>query len=85
VVYRIGIFWNKSKGYDATMKITVKEHFLEIKNILRNKMISSKRIPGEQIYVVTKKIFKAGEVLVTTIQRVDLKMLCTAFCYNLYF
>jgi hypothetical protein len=28
-----GIFWNKSKGYDATMKIAVKEHLLEIRNI----------------------------------------------------
>jgi len=66
------------------MKIAVKEPSLEIRNILRNKMISSKRISGELIYVVTKKIFKAGEVLVTTIQRINLKMLCIAFCFNLY-
>jgi IS5 family transposase len=38
----------------------------------------------EKVYAVTKKMFKAGKVLTTTVQRVNLKMLCTPFCYNLY-
>jgi hypothetical protein len=38
----------------------------------------------ERIYAGAKKIFKAGKVLITTVQRVNLKMLCTAFCYNLH-
>ncbi len=66
------------------MKRAVKEHPLEIRDILRNKRISSKRVQRERIYAVTKKLFKAGKVLVNTIQRVNLKMLYTAFCYNLY-
>ena len=85
VVYRDrGYFGAKSKGYDATMKRAVKEHPLGMSDILRNKRISSKRATRERVYAVTKKIFKAGKVLVTTVQRVNLKMLCTAFCYNLY-
>ena len=55
-----------------------------LRDILRDESISSKRVPGERVNAVTIKMFKAGQVLVTTIQRVNLKMLCTAFCYNLY-
>jgi IS5 family transposase len=61
------------------MKRAVKEHPLEIRDILRDESISSKRVPGERVNAVTIKMFKAGQVLVTTIQRVNLKMLCIAF------
>ena len=57
---------------------------MEIKDILRNKRISSKRVPCERVYAATEQICKEGKVLVTTIQRVNSKMLYTAFCYNLY-
>jgi hypothetical protein len=36
------MLWSKSKSYDATMKRAIKEHPLEIRNILRNKRISLK-------------------------------------------
>ncbi len=85
VVYRgRGYFGAKTKGYNATMKRAVKGHTLGIKDILRNKRISSERVPGERVYSVMKEIFKAGRVFVTTVKRVNLKMLCTAFCYNLH-
>ena len=85
VVYRDrGYFGAKTKGYNATMKKAVKGHTLGIKDILRNKRISSKRVKGERVYSVTKEIFKAGRVFVTTVKRVNLKMLCTAFCHNLH-
>ena len=85
VVYRDrGYFGAKTKGYNTTMKRAVKGHTLGIKDILRNKRISSKRVPGERVYSVTKEIFTAGRVFVTTVKRVNLKMLCTAFCYNLH-
>jgi transposase, IS5 family len=84
VVYRDrGYFGAKTKGCDATMKRAVKRHTLGIKDTLRNKRISSKRVQGERVYSVTKEIFKAGIVFVATVKRVNLKMLCTAFCYNL--
>ncbi len=85
MVYRDrGYFGTKTNGYNASMKRAVKGHTLGIKDILRNKIISSKRVQGERVYSVTNEIFKAGRVFVTTVKRVNLKMLCTAFCYNLY-
>jgi IS5 family transposase len=42
------------------MKREVKGYTLGIKDILRNKRISSKRVQGERVYSVTKEIFKAG-------------------------
>jgi transposase, IS5 family len=65
------------------MKRAVKGHTLGIKDILRNKRISSKS-PRRKSLSVTKEIFKAGRVFVTTVKRVNLKMLCTAFCYDLH-
>jgi IS5 family transposase len=56
-----------------------KRTFFGIMIHIEEKENRSKRVPGKQVYAVTKKRFKAGKVLVTTIQRVNLKMLCTAF------
>jgi len=59
VVYRYrGYFGAKSKGYTATEKKVVKGSPLAIRNILRNKRISSKRVIGEWVYAVTLQIFK---------------------------
>jgi hypothetical protein len=38
-----------------------------IKDISRNKGISSKRVPCERVYEATEQIFQVGKVLVTTI------------------
>lgn len=85
VVYRDkGYFGAEAKGFAATMKRAVRGHPLGIRDIIRNKRISLKRVPGERVYAVTKDVFKAGEVLVTTVERVNVKMLFTAFCYNLH-
>ncbi len=85
MVYRDRVYFGaKTKGYNATMKRAVKRHTLGIRDILRNKRISSKRGKGDRVYSVTKETFKAGRVFVTTVKRVNLKMLCTAFCYNLH-
>ena len=46
-----------------------------------NKLKKRKR---KRFCAVTKKIFKSGKVFVTTVQRANLTILCTAFCYNLY-
>lgn len=64
MVYRYrGYFGAKSKGYTATTKRAVKGSPLAIRNILRNKRISSKRVIRERVYAVTLKIFKAGKFL----------------------
>ena len=52
--------------------------------ILRNKGSSKKKSFTVKSYEVTKKISKAGKVLVTTVQRMNLKMLYTQVCYDLY-
>lgn len=62
-----GYFGPKSKDYDSTIKIEVKEKPMGIKDILRNKGISSKRVPCERVYEATEQIFQVGKVLVTTI------------------
>jgi IS5 family transposase len=51
---------------------------------LRNRRIAKKRAPAERQYAVIKRVFKAGHVLVTTVERVRIKMLFTAFGYKLY-
>lgn len=85
VVYRDrGYFGAEAKGFAATMKKAVRGHPLGIKDIIRNKRISSKRVPGERVHAVTKNIFNSGMVLVTTVERVNVKMLFTVFCYNLH-
>ena len=85
MVYRDrGYFGAKAKGFAATIKRAVRGHPLGIRDIIRNKRISSKRVPGERVYAVTKNVFNAGMVLVTTVERVNVKMLFTVLCYNLH-
>jgi len=85
VVYRDkGYFGVIAKGFSATMQRAVRGHPLGIKDVLRNERISVKRVPCERVYAVTKEVFKAGRVLVTTVERVNVKMLMTAFCFNLH-
>jgi IS5 family transposase len=78
-----GYFRAKSKGYDATMKRTVRGHPLGVRDLLINRVLVQKSSWRMSI-VVTKGTFKAGKVLVTSGKRVNLKMMCTAFCYDLH-
>jgi IS5 family transposase len=85
VAYRDkGYFGVIAKGFAATMQRAVRGHPLGIKDVLRNERISVKRVPAERVYAVTKEVFKAGRVLVTTVERVNVKMLMTVFCFNLH-
>ncbi len=69
---------------NATMQRTVRGNPLRIRDILRNKRISVQRVPRKKVYSVVKEVLKAGEVLVTTVERVNLKMSMTDFCFNLH-
>ncbi len=51
---------------------------------LQNKRISRKRAPGERHYAVIKNVFNAAHVRVTTVARVTVKMIFTAFVFNLH-
>ena len=85
VVYRDkGYFGAPAKGYDATMERATRCHPLSIGNELRNKRISRKRSPGERPFAVIKTVFNAAYVRVTTVARVAVKMIFTAFAFDLY-
>jgi IS5 family transposase len=85
VVYRDkGYFGAICKGYNATMKRSVRDHPIGIKDKLRNKRIAKKRAPGERPYAVITTVFKAAHVKVTTTSRTVTKMIFTSFAFNLY-
>ena len=85
VVYRDrGYQGAKCRGYNATMKRGARGHPIGIRDKLRNMRISKKRSKGERPYAVIKTIFHAGRVKVTTIERVRVKNMFAAFCYNIY-
>ena len=84
VVYRDkGFFGVEPRGYDATMKRGTRGHPLGIRDLLRNRRINRKRAPIERVFAVVKRVFGSGHVLVTTVERVHIKMVFACFCYNL--
>jgi IS5 family transposase len=84
VVYRDkGYFGVEPRGYDATMRRGVRGHPLGIRDRLRNRRISRKRAPGERPFAMIKRVFNAGHVLVTTVERVRVKMVFACLCFNL--
>jgi len=85
VVYRDrGYQGAEAKGYAATMKRGARDHPIGFLDHLRNRRISKKRAPAERHYAVIKRVFHATHVLVTTVSRVHVKMIFTAFGFNLY-
>jgi IS5 family transposase len=78
-----GYFGVPPKGDDFTMKRATTGHPLNDIDKLRNSLISKLRSPGERPYSVMKRVFRAGHVLVTTIQRVHVKMVFTVIAFNL--
>jgi IS5 family transposase len=79
-----GYFGVKAKGIDFTMKRRTTEKPLDDLDKERNHLISILRSPGERPHAVIKRVFGAGRVLVTTIKRVGVKMMATAFAFDLY-
>jgi IS5 family transposase len=79
-----GYFGAKAKGVDFTMKRRISEKPLEELDKERNRLISKLRSPGERPHAVIKRIFDSGRVLVTTVQRVHVKMMAVAFAFDLY-
>jgi transposase, IS5 family len=79
-----GYFGVRAKGDDFTMaRRTTTEPLGEIDKE-RNRLISKLRSPGERPHAVIKRVFGAGRVLVTTVRRVCVIMMVTAFAFNLY-
>ena len=79
-----GYFGVKANGIDFTMKRRTTEKPLGDLDKERNRLISILRSPGERPHAVIKRVFGAGRVLATTVQRVGVIMMVTAFAFNLY-
>jgi len=45
--------------------------------------INRKRAPSERSFSLIKRLFNEGHVLVTTVERVRVKMMFACFCFNL--
>ena len=83
MVYRDkGYFGVELRGYSATMRRGTRGHPLSIRDRLRNRRINRKRAPGERSFAVIKRVFDVGHVLVTTVERVRVKMVFACFCFK---
>jgi transposase, IS5 family len=79
-----GYFGAEAKGIDFTMKRRTTEKPLEELDKERNRLISRLRSPGERPHAVIKRVFGMGRVLVTTIKRVHVELMVTAFAFDLF-
>jgi len=79
-----GYFGVRARGIDFTMKRRTTDKPLEEIDKQRNRLISRLRSPGERPFSVIKRVFRAGRAFVTTVKRVSVKMIVTAFAFNLY-
>jgi IS5 family transposase len=79
-----GYFGASAIGRSVTMCRATRGHPLNAWDKMRNLQISKIRAPGERPFAVVKTVFKAAHVLVTTVNRVNVKMVFTAMAYNLY-
>ena len=76
-----GYFGVEAKGVDFTMKRRTTDKPLGELDTERNRLISKLRAPGERPHAVLKRVFDSGRVLVTTVKRVGVKMMVTAFTF----
>ena len=79
-----GYFGVPARGDDFTMVRRTTDAPLGELDKERNRLISKLRSPGERPHAVIKRVFGAGRVLVTTVRRGHVKMMVTAFAFNLY-
>ena len=71
------------RGWNASMRRGARDHSLNIWDRLRNARINRKRALGERSFAVIKRVFGSGHVLVTTVERVQVKMVFACLCLNL--
>ena len=79
-----GYFGAEAKGIDFTMKRRTSEKPLDELDKERNRLISILRSPGERPHAVIKRVFGMGRVLVTTVKRVHVELMVTAFAFDLF-
>jgi len=84
VVYRDkGYQGVEPRGFNASMRRGARDHPLCIWDRLRNARINRKRAPGERPFAVIKRVFGSGHVLVTSVERVRVKLVFACLCFNL--
>ena len=71
------------RGVSAAMRRGVRGHPLGIRDKLRNRRINRKWALGERPFAVIKRVFGSGHVVVTTVERVRVKMVFACLCFNL--
>jgi IS5 family transposase len=79
-----GYFGAEAEGIDFTMKRRTSEKPLGELDKERNRLISILRSPGERPHAVIKRVFGMGRVLVTTVKRVHVELMVTAFAFDLF-
>jgi len=79
-----GYFGTSARGNSVTMYKATRGHPLNVWDRRRNLQISRIRAPGERPFAIFKRVFKAAHVLVTTVERVNVKMVFTAIAFNLF-
>ena len=79
-----GYFGAEAKGIDFTMKRRTSEKPLGELDKERNRLISILRSPGERPHAVIKRVFRMGRVLVTTVKRVHVELMVTAFAFDMF-
>ncbi len=79
-----GYFGTSARGHSVTMYRATRGNPLSKWDRLRNLQISRIRAPGERPFAIIKTVFKAAHVLVTSVERVNVKMVFTAIAFNLY-
>jgi IS5 family transposase len=67
---------------DRTMHRATRGHLLSIKENRRNKAISRTRSLVERPFAVIKRVFHAGQLMVTTVARVHVKNVFSCMNFN---
>ena len=79
-----GYFGATAIGIDFTMKRRTSEKPLLELDKERNRLISQLRSPGERPHAIIRRVFGAGRMFVTTVKRVCIELMVTAFSFDLY-
>ena len=82
VVYRDnGYRGVEPRDWDAAMRRGVRGHPLRAWDRRRNQSINNRRAPVEKVFAVLKRVFDAGYVLMTTVERVHVKIAFSCLCF----
>ena len=72
------------RGFCVNMIRATRGHPLMKEDKELNKFLSKVRAPVEHPFSVIKRVFHAGRILVTTADRVKVRMTFICTCYNLF-